>query len=251
METPPPPHDTTVPPAPPERRCPRCGSALAPDQEWCLACGAAADTEIVEAQGWRVPLYLGGGLAALAVLGVILAIVALASRNDEVKPTATPVASAAPPGATPTAPLATQTPLPSVTASPDPNATATVSPDPNATASPDPNATASPEATPTTDPNTDSGSGSTFPDWSGTDGWTVIIESSDTQSGAEKVATKAESDGLSGVGILQSSDYSSLNGGYHVVFVGEYTSKSDAEDALPEAKGKFPGAYVRKVSNSN
>jgi septal ring-binding cell division protein DamX len=255
METPPPPPETSLPPAPPERRCPRCGSTLAPDQEWCLACGAAADTEVVEARGWRVPLYLGGGLAALAVLGVILAIVALASRNDEVKPTATPVASAAPPGATPAAPLATQTPLPSATASPDPNATvspdpnATASPDPNATASPDPSATETPEATPTTDPNTDSGSGSTFPDWSGTDGWTVIIESSKTQEGAETVATKAESDGLSGVGILQSSDYSSLNGGYHVVFVGEYTSKSDAEAALPDAKAKFSGAYVRKVSN--
>ena len=33
---------------------------------------------MVEARGWRVPLYLGGGLAALAVIGVILAIVALA-----------------------------------------------------------------------------------------------------------------------------------------------------------------------------
>lgn len=254
METPPPPPETALPPAPPERRCPRCGSALAADQEWCLACGAAADTEVVEAQGWRVPLYLGGGLAALAVIGVILAIVALASRNDEVAPTATPVASAAPPGATPapsTAPLQTQTPLPSTTASPDPNATpspdpnASPSPDPNATASPDPNATASPE--PTSPPG---GTGSTFPDWSGTDGWTVIIESSKTQSGADTVATKAESEGLSGVGILQSSNYSSLNGGYYVVFVGEYTSKSDAEAALPDAKSKFSGAYVRKVANS-
>jgi predicted nucleic acid-binding Zn ribbon protein len=249
MESPPPPPETAVPPAPPERRCPRCGSALAADQEWCLACGAAADTEVVEARGWRVPLYLGGGLAALAVLGVILAIVALASRNDEVDPTPTPVASAAPPAPTPapsTAPLPTETPLPSTTASPDPNAT--VSPDPNASPSPEPSATASPEASATTDPNTDSGTGSTFPDWSGTDGWTVIIESSKSVSGAEKVATEAESSGLSGVGILDSSEHSSLNGGYHVVFVSEYTSKSDAEAALPDAKAKYPDAYVRKIS---
>jgi predicted nucleic acid-binding Zn ribbon protein len=242
METPPPPPpETAVPPAPPERRCPRCGSALAPDQEWCLSCGAAADTEVVEARGWRVPLYLGGGLAALAVIGVILAIVALASRNDEVQPTATPVASAAPPGATPApSPLATQTPLPSVTASPDPNATV----------SPDPSATASPEASPTAtaDPNQQSGDGSTFPDWSGTDGWTVIIESSKTQSGAEKVASEAESSGLPRVGILDSSQHSSLNGGYHVVFVSEYTSKSDAEAALSDAKKKYPDAYVRKIT---
>ena len=62
METPPT-DPTAIQPGPPERRCPRCGSTLAPDQEWCLSCGAAAGTEVVEASGWRVPLYLGGGLA--------------------------------------------------------------------------------------------------------------------------------------------------------------------------------------------
>ena len=175
METPPP--ETPVQPGPPERRCPRCGSIMAPDQEWCLNCGAAAGTEVVEARAWRVPLYLGGGLAALAAIGVILAIVALASRNDEVTGTPTPTPSAAaPPGATATTPpLATGTPLPSVTpsptTSPDPNATPTTSPDPNATPSPTPTDTATPAPTPTADSgNTDSGSGSTFPDWSGSDG---------------------------------------------------------------------------------
>jgi hypothetical protein len=151
------------------------------------------------------------------------------------------VASAAPPGATPApSPLATQTPLPSVTASPDPNATV----------SPDPSATASPEASPTAtaDPNQQSGDGSTFPDWSGTPGWTVIIESSKTRSGAETVASEAESSGLPRVGILDSSQHSSLNGGYHVVFVSEYTSKSDAEAALSDAKKKYPDAYVRKIT---
>src|SRR3954452_17114083 len=113
METPPP-DASAVPPGPPERRCPRCGATLAPDQEWCLNCGAAAETEVVEARGWRVPLYLGGGLAALALLGVILAIVALANRNEEVAqtPTPTPTPSAAlTPGATPSpSPLPTTTP---------------------------------------------------------------------------------------------------------------------------------------------
>ncbi len=229
METPPPDTPTTpTPPGPPERYCPRCGSALAQEQEWCLACGAAADTEVVEARGWRVPLYLGGGLAALAVIGVILAIVALASSNEEVPPnsTPTPTASAVPPGATPAQtapPLATQTPLPSTTAAPDPQASVT----------PDPTEFATPDAT--EPPNTEGGTGSTstFPDWSGTDGWTIIIDSSTTQSGAEETATQAESDGLTGIGILNSDDYSSLNGGYYVVFSNEYTSKADAEDAAP------------------
>src|SRR3954449_13337971 len=64
METPPPP-DATVPPAlgPPERRCPRCGAQLADDQEWCLNCGAATETEVVEARGWggRGAARGGGG----------------------------------------------------------------------------------------------------------------------------------------------------------------------------------------------
>src|SRR3954463_1870508 len=66
METPPP--ETPVPLGPPDRRCPRCGAHLATDQEWCLNCGAAAGTEVVEARGWRVPLYLGGG-GGLSLLG--------------------------------------------------------------------------------------------------------------------------------------------------------------------------------------
>jgi hypothetical protein len=228
---------------------------LAADQEWCLNCGAAAGTEVVEARGWRVPLYLGGGLAALAVIGVILAIVALASRNDVVadNPNATPTpSSAAPPGATATSPpLATTTPLPSTTptVSPDPNASPTTTADPNATASPEP--TTSPEPTATEDPGTtESGTGSTFPGWTGADGdYTIIIESAKSQSAAEKVAKKAEDAGLTDVGILDSSSYSSLNGGYQVVFTGTYTSKSDAEGNLDSVRAEFKDAYVRQIKS--
>jgi septal ring-binding cell division protein DamX len=247
MQTPPP--DASVPARPPERRCPRCGSTLAADQEWCLNCGAAAGTEVVEPRGWRVPLYLGGGLAALAVIGVILAIVALASRNDVVSQNPTPTPNnAAPPAASATpSPLPTLTPLPSATPSPDPSATA--SPEPSATPSPEP--TTSPEPTPTEDPGTrEDGTGSTFPGWSGADGdYTIIIESSKTQSGAETVAQKAQDAGESDIGILKSDDYSSLNGGYYVVFTGTYSSKSEAEAALDGVKAKHKDAYVRQIKS--
>src|SRR3954468_6336612 len=98
----PPPPEPAVPPAPPERRCPRCGSTLAPDQEWCLACGAAADTEVAEPRGWRVPIMLTGGLGLLALLGVILLIVALANGPEKLaQPTPAPTAAGAvPPAAT-------------------------------------------------------------------------------------------------------------------------------------------------------
>jgi septal ring-binding cell division protein DamX len=203
---------------------------------------------VVEARGWRVPLYLGGGLAALAVIGVILAILALANRNDVVagNPTPTPApSSAAPPGASPS-PLPTLTPLPSATVSPDPNATATASPDPGVTITPTPSATGTttPEPTATETPTTTS----SFPGWTGADGdYTIILESAKTQSGAETVAQKASDAGESSVGILKSGDYSSLNGGYYVVFTGTYTSKSDAQAALAGVRSNFKDAYVRQI----
>jgi cell division septation protein DedD len=231
METPPP--ESTVPAGPPERRCPRCGSTLAPDQEWCLACGAAADTEVVEARGWRVPLYLGGGLAALAVLGVILAIVALSDRKEE-QPgqAANPSPSAvAPIPTTSAAPLPTTTAVPSVTAAP----TETVAPEPTETVSPDP----------TEDPTTTTGS---FPGWTGADGdYTVILDSSTTQSAAEDFAQQAQDAGHT-VGILNSDEFSSLNSGYWVVFSGNYATEDEAESALDDLKSDYSDAYIRQIS---
>jgi septal ring-binding cell division protein DamX len=228
METPPP--DETVAAGPPERRCPRCGSTLAPDQEWCLACGAAADTEIVEARGWRVPLYLGGGLAALAVIGVVLAILALANQKEEqpgqaANPSPSAVAplptSAAPSPTTP--PLETITPVPSETATPAPT---------------------EPEPSPTVD----GGGTSSFPGWSGQDGdYTVILKSSSSQSSAESFAQEAQNAGNT-VGILNSDDYSSLNSGYWVVFSGTYATEDEAETALDDLKSDYSDAYIRQIS---
>jgi SPOR domain len=255
----PPPAGASQPPAAPERRCPRCGSALSPDQEWCLACGAAADTEIAEPRGWRVPIVVGGGLVALAIVAILLVIFALARNGKEqvaqVPPptptpsivasaTATPVPSTTPaPGAT-----ATATASPSGTATVDPNATPT--PSPGASTTPDPNATPtpSPAAGSTPDPNTDSGSTGTsgFSGWPGGNGWTIIIESATTQSKAQKVAKSAQDSGET-VGILHSDDFSSLNAGYWVVFTQKYASEKSAEAALSTVQASHKAAYVRQV----
>jgi septal ring-binding cell division protein DamX len=230
METPPP--DSTVPPGPPERRCPRCGSTLAPEQEWCLACGAAADTEVAEARGWRVPLYLGGALAALGVIGVILAIVALSNRTEEQQPgqgaNASPSAVA---------------PLPTTTAAPLPTSTPPASVTPAPTETFPPTETATPDAT--EDPGTTTGS---FPGWTGADGdYTVILDSSTTQAAAEEFAQEAQDAGHT-VGILNSDDYSSLNSGYWVVFSGSYASEDEAESALDGLKSDYSDAYIRQIS---
>jgi predicted nucleic acid-binding Zn ribbon protein len=226
MQTPPP-HA----PAPPERRCPRCGHAMTPDQEWCLACGAAASTEVAEPRGWRVPIMLAGGLALLAVLGVVLALVALSGGGEKLAE-ATPTAS---PQAVPTT-------------SPIPTASATVSPLPTESAAPTETAspTETPEATDTPESNTGTDTGSTFSGWPGGDGWTVIIASKGSQSAAETIATEAQGKGLT-VGILDSSDFSSLNPGYQVVFTEKFGSKSEAQDSLGDVQSDYPDAYVRQV----
>jgi predicted nucleic acid-binding Zn ribbon protein len=58
-------------------RCPRCGAALSPGQDWCTQCGTAATTRILRARGWRIPiavvialLALGGGAVAAAFVAV-------------------------------------------------------------------------------------------------------------------------------------------------------------------------------------
>jgi SPOR domain len=232
----PPPNDAAVPPAPPERRCPRCGSTLAPDQEWCLACGAAAETEVAEPRGWRVPIALGAGLGLLALIGVVLLIIALASGPDKLASTTpTPTPTAAAPAPTASTAVPTATPFPTATTAPG----TSVTPSPSASATPSPSTTATPSATATT------GSGS-FPGWSGGNGFTIIIESATTQAKAESVANSAQSQGLT-PGILKSDDYSSLNAGYWVVFTGHYASKSEAQGALDGVRAKFADAYVRQI----
>jgi hypothetical protein len=220
---------------------------MAPDQEWCLACGAAASTEVAEPQGWRVPIMLSGALALLAVIGVVLAIVALSGGSEKLAsatPAPTPPGAAVPPATTPTAvPSATATvsPLPTETASPAGTATA----GPSTTAEP----TATPTATGGTNSQTGGGTSSSFPDWPGGSGWTVIIESASDLSKAEKVATAAQGKGHT-VGILHSDDYSSLNPGYYVVFTQKYGSQSAANSGRDAIKSDYPDAYVRRVKPS-
>jgi len=58
--------------AAPIERCPLCGAALGPFQEWCMRCGAAARTRLAATPNWRTPALV---LTATVVtsLGVIIA----------------------------------------------------------------------------------------------------------------------------------------------------------------------------------
>jgi hypothetical protein len=115
-----------APPAPGTVACPRCGSTIAPDQSWCLECGAPARTRLVPTPNWRAPV------AALAIVvllaGIALAVAFVALTNDT-EPAAPVNSQAPPPSATTAAPPAAAQPAPTTqapgttTAAPDTGAT--------------------------------------------------------------------------------------------------------------------------------
>jgi hypothetical protein len=87
-------------------RCPRCDAPVAPDQDWCLECGAAARTRLAPTPNWRMPIVVIAVVAILAGAGLAVAFVALTNDSTSAPATtsAPPVASeptAAPPPTTP------------------------------------------------------------------------------------------------------------------------------------------------------
>jgi hypothetical protein len=98
-----------APPAPGTVACPRCGKSIAPDQSWCLECGAPARTRLVPTPNWRAPV----AVLALVILlaGVALAVAFVALTNDK-EPAAPVNSQAPPPSATTTQPAAAAQPVP-------------------------------------------------------------------------------------------------------------------------------------------
>jgi hypothetical protein len=229
VETPPPAEQTA-----PEPRCPRCGAPMTETQEWCLNCGAAVGTRVVAAPGWRVPIAIAGALLAIAAIAIAIAIVQLADDTDQVTQEPQPAAAtpvAPPPGATPT-PLPTLTPQATLT--PDPTL-------PEASGQETPEPTDTPES-----PSGGSSSGSGTAEWpAGKSGWTVVLASDTSESDARDKARDFAADGIAGVGVLDSDDFSSLKGGFWVVFAGQYDSQSEASDALDGIDAR--DAYIRRI----
>jgi hypothetical protein len=198
--------------APAPRRCPRCGNELDPDQEWCLACGADLGTRIAPPPSWRGPIALVVALLVIAAVAIVLALVELAGDAEQV--------TEQPAGQTP---VATATPPPAATPTPD---SFTIPP-----ATGGDNAGGTPEVA----------------DWpDGKNAWTVVLESSATQSAAQSRAGELASQGVP-VGILNSDGYSSIEPGRYVVFSGQYDSKRAADQALQDVAGQVTGAYVRHI----
>jgi hypothetical protein len=98
----------------------------------------------------------------------------------------------------------------------------------------------------TTEPN----GRTTWPE--GLDGWTVVLLSAPAPKGEKQplaIASNAARSGLPQVGVLDSSDFSSLHPGYDVVFSGVYSVAGDASTALESVRARgFGGAYVVRVT---
>lgn len=241
---PPPPEGVGPPPSPTPGICPNCGAPHDAYQEYCLECGRrlpplyASRTEI-----WTrySPIWLWTALAALLLVALVSgAIVAVAATDDDETATSIPVVTTGP-QTTGTVGVITQPPTitinpPTTTLGTTTFGTTTLSTTTLGT---------------TTFGTTTSAGNVTWP--AGKDGFTVVLKSVPTSEGraqADAAASKARSNGLPQVGVLNSSDYSSLNPGYYVTFSGIYDTQSQANTALPTARSKgFPTAYSREVSN--
>jgi len=102
-----------APPAPGTVACPRCGTSIAPDQSWCLECGAPARTRLVPTPNWRAPVALLALVVLLAGIALAVAFVALTNDNE---PAAPVNSQAPPPSATTAQPPAAAQPAPTATA---------------------------------------------------------------------------------------------------------------------------------------
>lgn len=92
-------------------------------------------------------------------------------------------------------------------------------------------------------------SGGTRDSWPvGVSGWTVVLTSARTRSEAEAVADRAVAAGLPQAGVLNSTNYSTLNRGYWVAYTG-VLERDEAQSRQVDARASgFGSAYVREIA---
>jgi hypothetical protein len=224
------------PPGPGSGECPRCGTPYEPGQEYCLECGLAlpGSTRATQALSgaWRrrIPWYPGdwvwAALLGLAVAAVAATVVILADRgngdgNRIVATDNRTVGASADTGTVTEITPAETTPTTSKTTT-----------------------------TPTTTSAPPTAQIRTWP--AGRSGYTVVLNSIPTTAGrvrAIEEARKAIRAGLQDVGVLESSEFSTLHPGYYVVFSGFYPDSAAATNAVgPARDAGFPTPYPRQIA---
>ena len=219
--------------------CPRCNVPYAETQEYCLNCGLRlpgmappqrapgrfAERLPWSAGEWIWPVALGFVIAALGAAAAIVF-----ERDDD----GSPIVATRPPRGTgtgvetvtpPTRPPTTQT-TPRTTRRTDARRPGTSRP-----------------------PKRPTRGLTSWP--AGKSGHTIILASVPASVGRQIAlaqARRARGAGLPDVGVLRSSEYTSLHPGYYVVFTGVYASNVQAENALPNAIASgFQDAYTTRV----
>jgi hypothetical protein len=98
-------------PAPVPLRCPRCGANVAPEQDWCLECGAPARTRLAPTPNWRLPVAFLAAVALIAGLALAVAFSSLTKDDGTVSAATTAAAEPNETGSVsvPTAPAAAAT----------------------------------------------------------------------------------------------------------------------------------------------
>jgi hypothetical protein len=215
--------------------CPRCGTPYFAGQEYCLECGLRLphETGVVGKLGgaWRrrVPWYPGdwvwAALLGLAVAAVAAAVVVVADRDD---------AGGARLVATGNRTVPT---------------TETTAPETETTASETTRTSTGTTRTTATTARTSRAVQAWPP---GRSGYTVVLNSIPTTAGRSQAVTEARraiDAGLEDVGVLESSDFSTLHPGYYVVFSGFYTSSAEATEAISAARNAgFKTPYPRQIA---
>lgn len=243
------------PPAEAEPRdfCPRCGAAYEPLQEYCLECGERLPTNRgmvgVLATAWqrRVPWYPGDfiwptlGFLLLAVAATAIA-VATGTRDRGGPRTVAATGNSVTLG--PAAPQSTVATTAGTAVAPQPTIVTGTLPKP-------PGAPTGKTATTTKPPPAKPNELVAWP--AGKSGYTIVLESIPTGRGrafADQRARAARRSGLEQVGVLETSNYSSLHAGYYAVFSGIFSSFGQASAALGTARGHgFPDAFPRQVTH--
>ena len=221
----------------PEERCPRCDTPYSPRQEYCLECGSKlpARSPLVSrlGSGWKRRLgwypgdWIWPALLALLIAAVAGAASALwltdrSSASDQTVVATSPGASS----------------LQQTQTAPEPTTTA-----PTTVSTP----TTAPAQFPPAAP------AKTIVPWpAGRSGWTIVLDSLPSANGRAPATAEAQQAlhlGLKKVGVLDSSQFSSLHPGYLVIFYGIYASQAAAQSAIIDAHQKgYGGAYPRRIT---
>jgi hypothetical protein len=224
--------------------CPDCGAVVEPSQEYCLACGR----RLVETGGanlaerWRHALPLTdrdwGWPILIALIIAILASVFAIVDVQQGKKTRTLKALG------PTVRQTTITPTTATVQTITGNeTTGTTSTGAKTTAH---------TGTTSTSPSSQIHSTGLI-DWPGPSGYTIVLASLRISNGkavARQKALEALRAGLGDVGVLASSDFSSLHPGYFVVFSGVYESLGEASKHLSAARqAGFDSPYPTRVAS--